>query len=77
MLLILILLFSFAFSDIQDLIDTYCGGSVPCYLCTDGKQIKACFQRELCPLEKVKCKPECPPGGTYNAQTGKCEAPPG
>lgn len=55
MLWILILLFTFAFSDTQDMINTYCGGSVPCYLCTDGNNISQCYKGKLCPLERQKC----------------------
>ena len=71
----------------DDLINLYCGGQTPCYLCTDGNTLDACTQGNvwgtgssgwLCPLGKVSCarNPSCPQGGTYNPNTGICEADP-
>ena len=70
-----------------DLVNLYCNGQTPCYLCTDGNTIEVCAQGNvwgtnssewLCPLEKVSCaqNPSCPQGGTYNSSTGTCEADP-
>ncbi|HHJ63332.1 MAG TPA: hypothetical protein ENJ61_00330 [Aquifex aeolicus] len=71
----------------NDMINLYCGGQTPCYLCADGSSIDACTQGDvwgtssagwLCPLEKTSCVQSfsCPQGGTYNRSTGVCEADP-
>ena len=65
----------------NDMIQLYCGGQTPCWLCTDGNVIERCTAGSsgwLCPLGKVSCtkKVSCPGGGTYNSGTGKCEADP-
>jgi hypothetical protein len=65
-----------AFASTQDMINYYCGGKNPCYLCTDGSQIQRCINDKLCPIKKTPCTPKCPPGGSYNEKTGKCEAKP-
>ena len=71
----------------SDMINLYCGGQTPCYLCADGSSIDACTQGNvwgtnsagwLCPLGKISCiqSLSCPQGGTYNRSTGVCEADP-
>ena len=41
-LLFILGLLSLVFADTQDLINAYCNGETPCYLCTDGQQIGRC-----------------------------------
>ncbi len=47
----------------------------PCYETAYCTQLSAGY---VCPIGMVQCEaiPTCPSGGTYNAQTGKCEANP-
>ncbi len=100
-----------------DMVNLYCNGETPCFLCTDGNDIQRCSPNtSLCPIQKATCDPSCPigyvyvdvhqrceaspvitcsgggslsggvcvvdptincpQGGSYNAQTGKCEAQP-
>ena len=63
----------------QDMVSLFCSGQTPCYLCTDGNEIKRCDlgsnNQWLCPLGRVQCNANyiCPSGSSYNANTGKCE----
>ncbi len=54
---VLVFIFSLglAFSSPQDLINAYCDGKTPCYLCTDGSEIKECINEQLCPIGIVSC----------------------
>lgn len=48
---------------------------LPCYTVQSCNELSGGY---VCPIGMVQCEatPSCPPGGTYNAQTGKCEAEP-
>ena len=48
---------------------------LPCYTVQYCTELSRGY---VCPIGMVQCQatPTCPPGGTYNAQTGKCEANP-
>ena len=77
--------------DYQDsVIDFICGGDTPCYICAkEESNIEECdsgIDRNNqtsygCPIDRSICtatyeNPVCPPGGTFNAKTGKCETQP-
>jgi hypothetical protein len=72
----------------QDLVDVYCNGETPCYLCGDGNEtVDRCSlgnvynssnQDWLCPIEKTACAQsvQCKSGTDYRADLGKCVATP-
>jgi len=77
-------------SSSNNLTDILCNGKTPCYACTiDGSNFQICNIGTnpsnqtvySCPINRQQCtatyeNPICPPGGTFNENTGKCEANP-
>ncbi len=65
----------------QDIINMYCGGETPCFLCNAGGELQRCVSDSngwLCPAGKVKCsqQPACSGGGSYDPSSGKCRVEP-
>ncbi len=71
----------------DDLVNIYCNGQTPCWLCTDGSSIERCSAGTvwgsgssgwICPIGKTACTRNfsCPDGGTYNPGRSKCETDP-
>lgn len=71
-------------SPIDDVINKYCNGKSPCYVCTDGNEIFGCENSSdgyICPKNKVRCdstyeEPSCPAGGSLDTSANMCRAEP-